>query len=74
MMLPFESSDHQTGGRRMGGDRRSFSYECCIPERRSGVERRSGKDRRRQSRMRAMMVVADETGAIGVKRSVNAMD
>ena len=73
-MLHFESSDHQTGGRRMGSDRRSFSYECCIPERRCGVERRSGKDRRRQSRMRAMMVVADETDTIGMKRSVNAMD
>jgi hypothetical protein len=34
-----------------------YSYACCIPERRSGVERRSGKDRRQQSRMTAMMVV-----------------
>ncbi len=73
-MQQFKSSDHLTGGRRMGGDRRSFSYECCIPERRSGVERRSGKDRRHQSRISAMMVVADETDTIGMNRSVNVMD
>ncbi len=73
-MQHLKCSDHQTGGRRMGGDRRSFSYECCIPERRSGVERRSGKDRRHQSRITAMMVVADDSDPIGMKRSGSRMD
>jgi hypothetical protein len=34
------------GGRRLGVDRRQFSYDFHIPERRSGKERRSGFDRR----------------------------
>jgi hypothetical protein len=51
MMQPDQYSDHLTGGRRMGGDRRAYSYACCLPERRSGIERRCGKDRRRNSRM-----------------------
>jgi len=34
------------GGRRLGVDRRQFSYYFHIPERRSGNERRSGIDRR----------------------------
>jgi len=34
------------GGRRLGIDRRQFSYTSHIPERRSGKERRSGNDRR----------------------------
>ena len=34
------------GGRRIGMDRRSFSYGLHIPERRSGKDRRSGSDRR----------------------------
>lgn len=38
------------GGRRAGSDRRSFSYTCYIPERRSGMERRSGGDRRKIQR------------------------
>jgi hypothetical protein len=41
---PFFLSDR--GGRRLGIDRRSFSYTLHIPERRSGRERRSRKDRR----------------------------
>lgn len=41
---PFFLSDR--GGRRLGIDRRSFSYTLHIPERRSGRERRSIKDRR----------------------------
>lgn len=32
--------------RRLGLDRRWFSYDAHIPERRSSGERRSGKDRR----------------------------
>lgn len=73
-MQHLKCSDHQSGGRRIGGDRRSFSYECCIPERRSGVERRSGRDRRHQPRITVVMVAADETDAIGMKRSVSLMD
>lgn len=34
------------GGRRLGGDRRRFSYSVHIPERRPGTDRRSGFDRR----------------------------
>ena len=35
-----------TGGRRLGIDRRQFSYYFHVPERRSGEEGRSGFDRR----------------------------
>ena len=38
------------GGRRLGIDRRQFSYLIHIPERRSGKERRSGLDRRLKTR------------------------
>ncbi len=34
------------GGRRSGGDRRKYSYTLHVPERRSGDDRRSVKDRR----------------------------
>lgn len=34
------------GGRRVGLDRRAFSYSLHIPERRCGKDRRSGSDRR----------------------------
>jgi hypothetical protein len=34
------------GGRRSGIERREFSYNSHIPERRSGKERRSGLDKR----------------------------
>lgn len=37
-------------GRRLGVDRRQFSYDFHIPERRSGKERRSGLDRRLKPR------------------------
>ena len=61
MMQPNQCSDQLTGGRRMGGDRREYSYACCLPEQRSGMDRRSGKDRRQQSRITSMLVNADET-------------
>jgi len=51
-----QCSDYLTGGRRMGRDRREFAYACCIPERRSGEERRSKKERRRFERIYSMMV------------------
>jgi len=38
------------GGRRLGLDRRQFSYDFHIPERRTGKERRSGLDRRKKPR------------------------
>ena len=60
-MQPNQCSDQLTGGRRMGGDRREYSYACCLPEKRSGMDRRSGKDRRQQSRITSMLVNADET-------------
>lgn len=39
--------DHDNGGRRSCVDRRQFLYAAHIPERREGIERRSGVDRRR---------------------------
>ena len=41
---------HDNGGRRSGIDRRQFSYDFHIPERRSGKDRRSGNDRRLKPR------------------------
>ena len=38
------------GGRRSGGDRRTYSYTLHVPERRSGADRRDGKDRRQAPR------------------------
>lgn len=64
-----EYCDHLAGGRRMNGDRRKYSYAFCIPERRSGVERRSGNDRRLQSRIAAMLVAAHGTAATVPLRS-----
>ncbi len=43
---PFFLSDR--GGRRLGIDRRRFSYTLHIPERRRGGERRRIKDRRKE--------------------------
>jgi len=43
--------DKDNGGRRLGIDRRQFSYTMHIPERRSGKERRSGFDRRIKPRI-----------------------
>ena len=40
------SGVRDNGGRRLGGDRRRFSYAIHIPERRPGSDRRSGLDRR----------------------------
>jgi len=41
---------NDNGGRRLGGERRLYSYNNHIPERRSGDERRSGLDRRKEPR------------------------
>jgi hypothetical protein len=40
------------GGRRLGVDRRRFSYADHVPERRLGEERRSGQDRRGEAERR----------------------
>jgi hypothetical protein len=45
-----ELSIKDKGGRRSGIDRRQFSYNDHIPERRSGKDRRSGFDRRLKPR------------------------
>jgi hypothetical protein len=37
---------HDNGGNRIGIDRRQFEYTAFIPERRSGIDRRKGFDRR----------------------------
>ena len=41
----------ENGGRRLGFDRRQYSYTLHIPERRTGYDRRSGKDRRKEPRL-----------------------
>ena len=41
---------HDNGGRRVGIDRRQFSYNHHIPERRSDKDRRFGLDRRLEAR------------------------
>jgi hypothetical protein len=43
--------DRDNGGRRLGIDRRQFTYTMYFPERRSGKERRNGLDRRKKSRI-----------------------
>ena len=51
-------SENQTtlkdgGGRRIGVDRRSFSYSLYIPERRSDDDRRKGDIRRKTNHIKA---------------------
>jgi hypothetical protein len=48
-MMALSTKDNR--GRRLGTDRREFSYTIHIPERRSGKERRSGLDRRLKPRI-----------------------
>lgn len=43
--LSLRQCDHDKGGRRTGIERRQFSYSLYIPERRSGLERRTNQDR-----------------------------
>ncbi|MFO7716754.1 hypothetical protein [Desulfosarcina sp.] len=71
-MQHLQCIDHQIGGRRMGDERRGYAYACCIPERRSGKDRRSGIDRRQQNRISAIMVSADEPDAAVPMRSADA--
>ena len=43
------------GGRRLGVDRRQYSYTTDVPERRRGKDRRNGKDRRSEYGRRNIM-------------------
>jgi len=43
--------DRDNGGRRLGIDRRQFTYTMYFPERRCGKERRGGVDRRQKPRI-----------------------
>ena len=44
---------NDNGGRRIGVDRRSFSYSLHIPERRSHDDRRAADNRRKTNRVQA---------------------
>ena len=46
-----KTSLKDNGGRRLTGERRRISYTLHVPERRNGIDRRSGKDRRRFPRL-----------------------
>ena len=46
-----EAKQWDNGGRRSGIDRRQFTYASHVPERRSGQERRCGRDRRKGPRL-----------------------
>jgi hypothetical protein len=50
------------GGRRVGFDRRRFSYSGHIPERRKNAERRSGLDRRGNEERRTRLGQQAEAG------------
>lgn len=41
---------NDNGGRRKKTDRRQFKYTFHVPERRSGMDRRDGEDRREKDR------------------------
>jgi hypothetical protein len=69
MMQPEQCNHYLTGGRRMGRDRREYSYAFCIPERRSGIERRSGRDRRHPERIQSMQVPVNPKAATRLKRA-----
>jgi hypothetical protein len=45
-----KNTSKDKGGRRSGIERRQFSYDEYLPERRSGKDRRSGFDRRTKER------------------------
>jgi len=55
--VDFENTENRTivrdmGGRRIGVDRRTFSYSLHIPERRSHDDRRKGDNRRKTNRIK----------------------
>ena len=47
---PTEDNLIDNGGRRKDSERRNFNYTAHIPERRSGEDRRDGKERRTKKR------------------------
>jgi hypothetical protein len=49
-IAPKKMNLFDNGGRRFGDDRRLYSYNGCLPERRSDEDRRSGLDRRNKPR------------------------
>lgn len=51
-MIEKKQNDTSTdnGGRRSGGDRRTYSYTLHVPERRNGNDRRESIDRRKAPR------------------------
>ncbi len=52
------------GGRRLGVDRRQYSYTTHVPERRRGKDRRNGKDRRSEyGRRNIMQQIFDQLAA-----------
>jgi hypothetical protein len=55
-------STFDNGGRRLGIERRQFSYTCFIPERRTGKDRRSGTDRREKPRESSNWNIANQSG------------
>ena len=46
------------GGRRLGIDRRVFSYDSHIPERRKGRDQRRGRDRRTGAERRQVIILS----------------
>ena len=58
------------GGRRIGIDRRQFSYDAHIPERRCGLDRRSNIDRRAgQERRSYFTTILDKKSGTDRRRS-----
>jgi hypothetical protein len=49
-LISVNTNGNDNGGRRKKSDRRQFSYTFHIPERRTGLDRRDGDDRRKSMR------------------------
>ena len=47
------------GGRRQNGDRRCSNYIICIPDKRSGKDRRCGLDRRNARRGSKNLIISE---------------
>jgi hypothetical protein len=56
------NSTFDNGSRRLGIERRQFTYTCFIPERRSGEDRRSGFDRREKPRESSNWDIGNQSG------------
>lgn len=55
-----KASAQERNDRRSGNERRKFSYTAHIPEQRSGENRRSGKERRREPRLSGWFSLFEE--------------